>query len=179
MKILTLLLALLLTGCATRQLRPMEDVAELHSWPVMDFAVILAFRPAEMETVDAAYITLTDWQIDSLLAYVRKHQHRGRYLDELWDCDDIAREFRLLASEWTLKNFHPTPPAAPAVASVFLKIEGRLDGIGNYGAGGLHVMTAVLRTDGTWFLIEPSNCKRTPLLPVIYEGLIEVHHVDL
>lgn len=154
------------------------ETAIIESFLTVSTSAAMSAR-ANVTVVDLSYMSLTDRQIDHLLDYVRRNQHRKRYLEEVWDCDEIAREFRVLAADWAVRSFQPPPPAAVAVATLLLKIRGRIDGIGNYGAGGLHAMVAIRRVDGVWFLVEPAACKRTPLLGPIYEGNVEVHSVEL
>jgi len=174
---LWLLIFVLLTGCAAAQ-RPLTDVAMIDWAPRIAHELAATVR-ANTLAVDENYLSITDAQITQLLAFVKKHQRRGRYHQDLWDCDDIAREFRVLASEWAVQTFKPPAPGGLACTTLLVNIhEGRIDGLHDYQVS-LHAMTAVRRNDGVWFLIEPASCKRTPLLGPIYEGSISVIAADL
>ena len=121
-----LLLLALLSGCVTSRAPKMTgETAVVESMIPVAVSLAASVR-ASVSVHDLAYLSLTDRQIDHLLAHVRKNQHRGRYLDEVWDCDDISREFRVLAADWTVRSFHPPPPAAVAVATVLFPRLSRL-----------------------------------------------------
>lgn len=168
----------LLAGCvSSRSARPTTETAIVESWATVGGSLAMSAR-LNLDTVDQQYLSLTESQIKDMMAYCARNRTR-LYLDEAFDCDDIAREYRVLAERWMLMRFgNPPPPASLAMAQLFVEVEGYVDGVFTYPHA-LHVVIAVRRVDGVWFVIEPGVDKRGELLRAIYEGTISVFRVEI
>lgn len=162
-------------GCAHVHQSPQKTDQTAVVEFFLDTSVSLAVTAnADVFAVDGAYLLPTEEQIRLMTAYCNR-QRTKIYRPEIWDCDDIAKEYRVNAEKWALSSFGPKCPAGLAIAEAFVKVSGRIDGIGDYGAGGLHAMLLVKRCDGVWFVIEPGNGHRGRLDAAVYEGTLEVH----
>lgn len=126
---------------------------------------------SDVRAEDARYVCPTTAQIPSLLKFCEKARTK-KYLPEGFDCDDIAREYRVNAALWSV-GVWPSLPAALAVGTAIVRIDGEIIELGIPPSKGLHAMIVLRRADGVWILIEPTTAKWVKAEEAFYDGTIE------
>lgn len=132
---------------------------------------------ANIELNDAAYILPDRSLLPDMMKFCEKRRTK-EYIPELFDCEDIAREYHVNAAKWAVKTFGPVR-AGLAVGVVKGVVGPEIFGLCDYGEAGYHALIAVCPSDGVWMLIEPRTAKMVPLLEAVYEGTIEIYSINL
>lgn len=131
---------------------------------------------------DAIYIAPTANDIEQLLKFYRWRREGIEYIPESFDCDDFAREFKYLATIWSVKYYDHTQ-AALAVGMAYVKIDGYIEDIfpnsKGHWATGYHVLNCVLRADGKLLLFEPQTGRLVDPTGMLLEGGLEILKVNL
>lgn len=129
---------------------------------------------------DGRYFSLTQAQIDQMLAFYRHRRELLPYTRDAWDCDDMAREFLLLSRMWSAREY-PGLPLAPAVGAVYLIVDGPYELFPRYKGDEkfAHVINCYRRTDGQWFFFEPQSGLSIPIQGPIYEGNWDIVKIQL
>lgn len=124
---------------------------------------------------DDLYFSLSQGQIDDLLRFYTDRRELLSYVEEAWDCDDMAREFLHLSRVWNRRRFGGIP-RVPAVGSAYVRLQGPYDLFPHSPvAFGYHVVNVILRDDGQWLFFEPQTGRVLAIEgPVRYEESIEV-----
>lgn len=127
---------------------------------------------------DPLFVCPTRAQFVEILKFCAKNR-TNEYQENLFDCEDHAREFHVFASRWALKNFSGCP-AGLACGTTVVSIQGQVDGLGDYGSSpNLHAMIVVLLADGRLVLVEPRTSRWIFPLSAVYEGVIEFHSIEM
>lgn len=131
---------------------------------------------------DTLYIAPTEHDIKQLLKFYRPRRSGLEYLDQAWDCDNFAREFKYWADVWSTRYYSYTPSAL-AVGMAYVKLEGDLSDIfpghHEYSPVVYHVLIVIMRNDGQWLWYEPQSGALVPVESMLYEGSAEIIKVNL
>lgn len=134
-------------------------------------------RCEEFRFLDPFLVCPTRAQFVEMVKFCAKNK-TSKYETYLFDCEDHAREFRVFASRWALKTYSGLP-AGVAVGQAIVRIQGQVDGLGDYGdSGQLHAMIVIVLADGRPVLVEPRNSRYIFPLSAVYEGVIEFHSIE-
>lgn len=137
-----------------------------------------ATRSVDYHFYDPIFVCPTRTQFAEILKFCAKNR-TAEYQDNLFDCEDFAREFHVFASRWALKNFSGCP-AGLACGTAVVTIQGDVDGLGYYGPTPvLHAMIVILLADGRLVLVEPRNSKWIFPISAVYEGVIDFHSIEM
>lgn len=101
-----------------------------------------------------------------------------QYVVSGFDCDDIAREYHVNASKWSVATYGNKCPAGIAMGEAYVKINGPVDFLADYPEC-YHVINILCLADGQWVWIEPVFGTFVNIEAAIYEGLIEVQIIIL
>lgn len=173
MKLLSLILsALVLVASAA----PTPELPSISHAIQIAGRVYEQTRCEEFHFSDPLFVCPTRAQFVEMVTFCAKNRTK-EYQTNLFDCDDHAREFKVFAARWALKTYSGLP-AGIAVGQATVWIEGQVDGLGNYGTGGLHAMVVIILADGRPVLLEPRNSKYIFPLSAVYEGVIEFQNID-
>lgn len=129
---------------------------------------------------DAYYISPTQTQIDSMVAFALAHKEWTPYVSEAWDCDNFAREFKYWADVWALRHFKAEVGLTVAVA--YVRLEGDISEIfpGEDAVPlAYHAMITIRRNDGQWFFLEPQNGRIVPVDGLLCLGSVKVLKINL
>jgi hypothetical protein len=155
-----------------------EIAISLH-WqrPQTDEANIL------LGTEDAVYIAPTADDIQQLLWFYRWRREGLGYIDEAWDCDNFAREFKYWADVWSVR-YYSRSPAAIAVGVAYVCISGDITDLfprsrHRLQAPAYHCLNVILRADGQWLWFEPQTGQLVNVESMLYEGTISVFKIQL
>lgn len=120
--------------------------------------------------VDVDYISPTQTEIDEMVAFAVAHKEFAPYVEEAWDCDNFANEFKYWADVWSLRHFRSR--LAVTVGVAYIQMEGDVsEFIPGEDALPLvyHALIVIRRNDGQWFFYEPQS-KGNRFAPI--EGLL-------
>jgi len=128
---------------------------------------------------DGTYMTLTQAEIEDLVKFWAARKEMFPWIEEVFDCDDKATEFKYLASCWSVRHWHGELPGA-LVGKAYVKLDGpySLFRDDEPWVTGLHVIIFIVRNDGEVFFFEPQTAKFAPVASFIYEGSIEVIRLE-
>lgn len=126
---------------------------------------------------DSYYVAPTQDQINDLLTFFQARRELTPWLEEVFDCDDKATEFKYLATLWSVRQWHGDLPGV-LVGKAYVKLDGDYSLLFPKSVGqwiqGLHVLNFVVRADGTMFFIEPQTGCVADVSSFIYEGSVEI-----
>jgi len=130
---------------------------------------------------DSFYISPTQAEIDEMVAFAVAHKEWTPYVEEAWDCDNFAREFKHWADVWALRHFQAR--IAVAVAVAYVQLEGDISEL-YPGEDAIplvyHAMIVIRRSDGQWFFLEPqSKGRMVPVDGLLCMGSLKVVKVNL
>jgi len=180
--LLSVALTLTLTAQAT-------ELPAILSWVALEKSIstYLHWSPPKdptlhriLGTEDGIYIAPTSEDIEQLLKFYRWRREGFPPIQEAWDCDNFAREFKHWADVWSVRYYARTP-AALAVGMVYVRLDGDVSDIfpGLTNVHCLHVLNVILRNDGQWLFFEPQTGRLVSVESMIYEGTLEVLKVNL
>lgn len=133
-------------------------------------------RCGEFRFLDPFLVCPTRAQFVEMATFCAENKTK-EYQKNLFDCEDHAREFQVFAARWALKNYSGLP-AGVAVGKAIVWIEGIVDGLGDYGKGGMHAMIVIVLADGRTVLLEPRDSRYIFPLSAVYEGVVEFHSIE-
>lgn len=129
---------------------------------------------------DGVYMTLSQSEIDDLVKFWAARKETFPWIEEVFDCDDKATEFKYLAACWSVRHWHGELPGA-LVGKAYVKLDGPYSLFSRDDepwVTGLHVIIFIVRNDGEVFFFEPQTAKIAPVASFIYEGSIEVIRLE-
>jgi hypothetical protein len=128
---------------------------------------------------DEYYMTPTQEEIDDLIKFWAARKETWPWLEEVFDCDDKATEFKYLASCWSVRHWHGELPGV-LVGKAYVRLDGpySLFRDSEPWVTGLHVINFIVRNDGEVFFFEPATGKIAPVASFVYEGSIEVLRLE-
>lgn len=186
----SLLLALTLLSALADTTSPTLDRATIIEWRDLEDSIEQCLEwkvPRDdsetdllLGTEDSLYVSPTQAQIEEMVTFVLAHKEPTPYVDEAWDCDNFAREFKYWADIWALRYFRAR--AAVTVAVAYVRIEGDISEIfpGEDNVPLVyHAMITIRRTDGQWFFLEPQNGRLVPVDGLLCLGSIKVLKINL
>lgn len=132
---------------------------------------------SDVRAEDSFYVCPTTAQVPELIKFCEKARTK-KYVPDAWDCDDLAREYRVNAAKWSV-GVWPGVPAALAVGTAIVRLDGVVHELGIPSAKGLHAMIVLCRADGVWILIEPTTAKWVKAEEAFYEGNVEFLSIAL
>lgn len=126
---------------------------------------------------DAYYTAPTQEQIDDLLTFFKARRVDYPWIEEVFDCDDKATEFKYLASVWSVRQWRGRMPGV-LVGKAYVRIDGDYSALMPNTKGehvqAYHVLNFVVRNDGEIFFIEPQNGCIAEVSSFIYEGSLDI-----
>ena len=186
----SLLLALTLLSLRADDQTANPDRATIILWHELAAAVedcLLWHMPNEdaessllLGPEDEFYLSPTQTQIDAMVAFALAHQEWTPYVEEAWDCDNWAREFKYWADVWSLR--HLRARAGLTVAVAYVRLEGDISELfpGEYDVPLVyHAMITIRRNDGQWFFLEPQNGCVVPVDGLLCLGSVKVLKINL
>lgn len=126
--------------------------------------------------VDEIYISPHENLLPRLLNFCEKNRTK-KYRENVWDCDDIAQEYKLNAEKWVMETW-PDISMSLALAVAFVHIEGKVDGLYSSYSNSLHAIVVLRLADGRWIAIEPQTGKWILADSAIYEGTLTFDYLD-
>jgi len=126
---------------------------------------------------DDYYTSPSQEQINDLMVFFKARREMVPWLEEVFDCDDKATEFKYLATLWSVRQWRGNYPGV-LVGKAYVRLNGDYSELmpGSKGewVTGLHVLNFVVRNDGEIFFIEPQTGCISEVSSFIYEGSIEI-----
>lgn len=176
----TLLALLLAAGTLLADDPPLPiDPARFTNWEeaIDILGQKMHWTPPDLLTLgpeDAYYMAPTQAEIDDIMKFFLARRELAPWLEEVFDCDDKATEFKYLATLWSVRQWHGRMPGA-LVGKAYVRLDGPYSLFqGSPDLHGLHVINFVVRNDGEVFFIEPQNGQIAEASSFIYEGTIEI-----
>jgi hypothetical protein len=127
----------------------------------------MAFSPTE-----AQWIKMSKW------VKARSHCKDKDYINEAWDCDDMAREWVYLTHRWAVENFTKTDPFPISTYAVSVIVHDGFGGL-ELSRSTHHMMGLIRMSNGVWFFFDPQNDLRVPVIQSVFgEGNVEIKKVQ-
>ena len=124
---------------------------------------------------DQFFLFLSRSKINQMQAAIRPLQHR-EYIDEAWDCDDMAKEWAVLAHRWTIDNVSGKLPIALAAFVCYVEIHpGAFDG--SWSEEGAHALGLICDDGGVWWFVECMSGAVVKAQEALFEGTIEARKI--
>lgn len=165
---------------------PLPDLPQLVTWDEAETRLAQtvnwcppAVNPWLLGPEDGYYLAPTQAEIDDLIKFWAARKETWPWLEDVFDCDDKATEFKYLASCWSVRHWRGRSPGV-LVGKAYVKLDGpySLFDDSEPWVTGLHVINFIIRNDGEVFFFEPATGKIAPVASFIYEGSIEVLRLE-
>lgn len=159
-----LALALLSANPEETDLLPPSDVPRVITAFPLRMETYLALRLSGCNTdgpTDSLFISPPRCLIVEMNAYTKKHGHRN-YIPEANDCEDIAREWVVLARRWAIENVSFTEPVSLTVFMVYAEMKngafnGKYDRSLEAQQNVYHAFGLIRDADGTLWFFDPQT----------------------
>ena len=128
---------------------------------------------------DGYYTAPTQEAIDDLMAFFKARREMIPWIEDTFDCDDKATEFKYLASVWSVRRWHGNAPGV-LVGKAYVRLDGDYWPLfpTHDWLTGYHVLNFVVRNDGEIFFIEPQTGCVAEVSSFIYDGSIEIVRLE-
>lgn len=135
------------------------------------------FRRSTVVLADTMYICPTRDLLPGLLKYCDERRTKI-YVENGFDCEDHASEFKINAARWSVNTYGSSLHAGIAVGEVYVKIYGPVEGLEDFPVC-QHALNILCLSDGQLVFIEPTTGKWVNVEGPIYEGVIEVMFIRM
>lgn len=181
MKLLSFVVAVLMLfgdvlPAAAPKVKPLTVVGAQWTTAMIEAYEATGAGPFSPDTpTDGLYFYPTHAQLAKMDKVVFPKMHR-EYIDEAWDCDDMAFEWRVLTHRWAVENITGKAPIALATFVAYVEIHsGAFDG--HWKSEGRHALGLLCDSESVWWYVEPRTGLHVKVEEAKFEGTIECYKI--